>query len=132
MSDDDIRPPLVQPKLIGAPKIRQIFWCDFPKDAQRPEFWKLRPVIILSYRNTLSGAVTVIPCTTKSQPGNPWAHQLQTSIDGRPAWAICDKLTTVAVSRLTPAKSGIVRMPEQEFSDILRLVLQWLPSLDAV
>ena len=124
-------PPKVEPRLIAAPRIRQLFWCDFPLDAQLPEFWKRRPVIILSYRNTLHGAVTVIPCSTQAQAGNQWAFPLQTTIDGRAAWAICDKVDTVAVSRLLPDKNGIARMPEPEFDDMLRLVLAWLPKPSA-
>ncbi|CCA93091.1 MULTISPECIES: type II toxin-antitoxin system PemK/MazF family toxin [Novosphingobium] len=120
-------PPKVAPRLVGAPKIRQLLWCDFPQDAQLPEFWKRRPVIILSYRNTLHGAVTAVPCSTQAQPGNNWAFPLQTTIDGRAAWAICDKITSVAVSRLLPDKGGIVRMPQVEFDDMMRLVLAWLP-----
>ncbi len=120
-------PPKVAPRLVGAPKIRQLLWCDFPQDAQLPEFWKRRPVIVLSYRNTLHGAVTVIPCSTQAQPGNKWAFPLQTTIDGRAAWAICDKIASVAVSRLLPDKGGIVRMPQAEFDDMMRLVLAWLP-----
>ncbi len=121
-------PPKVAPRVVGAPKIRQLFWCDFPQDAQLPEFWKRRPVIILSGRNTLHGAVTAIPCSTQAQPGNKWAFPLRTTIDGRAAWAICDKLTTVAVSRLSPDKGGIVRMPQDEFEEMLTLVLAWLPA----
>ena len=121
-------PPKVAPRLVAAPKIRQLFWCDFPQDAQLPEFWKRRPVIILSYRNTLYGAVTVIPCSTQAQAGNKWAFPLRTTIDGRAAWAICDKPSTVAVSRLLPDKGGLMRMPEAEFDGMMRLVLDWLPK----
>lgn len=124
-------PPKVAPRLVSAPKIRQLLWCDFPQDAQLPEFWKRRPVIVLSYRNTLHGAVTVVPCSTQAQPGNKWAFPLQTTIDGRAAWAICDKITSVAVSRLLPDKGGIVRMPEIEFDELVRLVLGWLPTPSA-
>lgn len=124
-------PPKVAPRLIGAPKIRQLFWCDFPQDAQLPEFWKRRPVIILSFRNTLHGAVTAIPCSTQAQLGNEWAFPLQTTIDGRAAWAICDKITTVAVSRLLPDKNGIRRLPDAEFNDLLRVALKWLPKPSA-
>jgi len=125
-------PPKVAPRLIGAPKIRQLFWCDFPQDAQLPEFWKRRPVVIISHRNTLHGAVTVVPCSTQAQAGNKWAFPLGTTIDGRAAWAICDKITTVAVSRLVPDKAGIRRMPAAEFDDMLRLVLAWLPTPSAL
>jgi len=79
-----VTPPKIQPRLIGAPKVRQFFWCDFPQDAQLPEFWKRRPVIILSYRNTLHGTVTIIPCSPQAHAGNQWPLPLQTTIDGRP------------------------------------------------
>ncbi|RDE07570.1 type II toxin-antitoxin system PemK/MazF family toxin [Pelagibacterium lacus] len=94
-----------------------------------PEFWKRRPVIVLSFRSTLYGAVTVVPCSTQAQPDNRAAFPLRTTIDGRAAWAICDKPTTVAVSRLLPDKKGIVRMPEDEFHEMLAKVLDWLPKL---
>ena len=101
---------------------------DFPEDAQLPEFWKRRPVVIISYRNTLYGAVSVIPCSTSDQTGNKWAVPMQTSIDGRASWAICDKLSTIAVSRLSVDRRGIVQMPVGEFDDIVRCVLEWLPK----
>jgi mRNA interferase MazF len=126
------KPPRIKPRLIGAPKIRQLFWCDFPLDAQLPEFWKRRPVVVLSGRNTLNGTVTVIPCSSKPQMGNQWAFPLKTSIDGREAWAICDKLTTVAVSRLSSGRNGIARMAPDEFEAMLAIVLDWLPKLPPV
>jgi hypothetical protein len=58
--------------------------------------------------------------------------RLTTTIDGFRSWAICDKITSVAVSRLTPEKNGIKRLPEAEFNRVLGLVLQWLPKLPAV
>jgi len=120
-------PPRIPPRIKSAPKIRQLYWCDFPKDAQLPEFWKRRPVIILLYKNKLHGTVTVIPCSTQDQKDNKWAYPLETTIDGKDGWAICDKLSTVAVSRLLPDKSGIRRLPEEEFNKILKLTLEWLP-----
>jgi mRNA interferase MazF len=88
-------PPKIAPRLKAAPKIRQFYWCDFPQDAQLPEFWKRRPIVVVSFKNTLHGAVTVIPCSTQAQSGNAYAFPLQTTIDGRAAWAVCDKPTTV-------------------------------------
>lgn len=86
-------------------------------------------MVILSYRATLFGSVTVIPCSTQAQQDPRLAFPLRTTIDGRAAWAICDKPTTVAVSRLLPDKNGIVRMPEDEFHALLRIVLDLLPKL---
>ena len=77
-------PPKIQPRLRSAPKIKTLYWCDFPEDAQLPEFWKRRPVVILSHKNTLHGAVTVIPCSTRVQKGK-WAFPLRTTIDDKAA-----------------------------------------------
>lgn len=123
-------PPRKQPRIKAAPRIRELYWCDFPEDAQLPEFWKRRPIIVMSYKNTLSGAVTVIPCSSLDQPENPWAIKLSTTVDGQgPSWAICDKLTTVAVSRRSMDKNGKRRLSEDEFNSILSKVLTWLPKL---
>ncbi|ADU15368.1 type II toxin-antitoxin system PemK/MazF family toxin [Asticcacaulis excentricus] len=124
---EEIKPPRVPPRLKAVPAIRDLFWCDFPEDAQLPEFWKRRPVIVVSYRNALSGAITVIPCSSQPQPGNKWAVELATTIDGTQSWAICDKPTTVAVSRLSPQKGGRRRLPEAEFNIVLKRLFEWLP-----
>jgi mRNA interferase MazF len=124
----ETKPPKVEPRIKAAPKIRQLYWCDFPKDAQLPELWKCRSALVISYKNILHGAVTLIPCSSLDQGGNPWAYKQTTTIDGREhSWALCDKITTLAVSRLSADKAGIRRMPEDEFNEILSLVLKWLP-----
>jgi len=93
-----------------------------------PEMWKVRPVIIVSFRNPLGGTVTVVPCTTVDQQDARWAFQLTTTIDGTErAWALCDKIATAAVSRLLPDKGGIRRLPAQEFDDLLHVLFDWLP-----
>jgi mRNA interferase MazF len=121
------RPPRVRPRIIAAPKVRQLYWCDFWRDAQLPEMWKTRPVVVVSYKNTLHGPCLVVPTTTEPQPGNPWACKLTTSIDGREAWAICNQPSTVAPSRLSPAKGKILRISEAEFNEVLAQLLRWLP-----
>jgi mRNA interferase MazF len=130
MSDEDHQPPpRVSPKVNAAPRIRQLYWCRLPTDAELPELWKVRPVIIVSYRNTLHGAVTAIPTTTVEQDANQWAYKLYTSLDpSKVSWAICDKPITVAVSRLQPHRT-IPRVTEDEFNEVLRLLLAWLPKL---
>lgn len=125
-------PPRIAPKIKSAPKVRQLYWCDFPKDAQLPEFWKRRPVIIISIKNTLYSTATVIPCTTSPQKPNTPSFALTTTIDERNGWAVCDKPTTVAVSRLVPDKQGIIRMPEAEFDAMMRVVFSCLPRLQSI
>lgn len=129
MPTDSESPPKIPPKLKSAPKVRQLYWCDFPKDAQLPEFWKLRPVVVLSMNANLHGTVVVIPCSTHARQDPKKAFPLRTTIDGRAAWAVCDKPSTVAVSRLSPDKThGILRLPEDEFHEMLGIVLGLLPK----
>lgn len=122
------KPPRIAPRIKAAPKIRQLYWCDFPEDAQLPEFWKRRPVVIVSYKNTLHGTVTVIPCSTIDQTNNPWAYLLSQGIDDKKSWAICDKPYTVATSRLVAQHSVVKRLGEKDFDAIMELLLKWLPK----
>lgn len=122
-------PPKIKPRLRAAPKIRNLYWCDFPEDAQLPEFWKRRPVIVVSRKCTLYGTATVIPCSTATQDGNEWAVKIKTSIDDSDSWAICDKPYTVAVSRLLPHSGAVPRLPQEEFAEVLSKLLEWLPVL---
>ncbi|MCC0044887.1 MAG: type II toxin-antitoxin system PemK/MazF family toxin [Brucellaceae bacterium] len=119
----------MRPRLKSAPRIRQLYWCDLPRDAQLPELWKRRPVVILSKNSTLFGAVTVVPCSTQAQPDPKLAFPLRTTIDGRAAWAICDKPMTVAVSRLVPTHGAITRLPQEEFEEMVGVVLALLPTV---
>lgn len=124
------KPPRIPPRLRSAPKIGQFYWCDFPEDAQLPEFWKTRPVIVISKNHKLHGVATIIPCTTTPQNDNRWAFHLKEGIDGnRASWAICDKPTTVAISRLTPDKDGIRRISKEDFQSVLSLLYEWLPQV---
>jgi mRNA interferase MazF len=126
-----MKPPKVKPRVVAAPKIRQVYWCDFPEDAHLPEMWKTRPVVILSFKNSLEGHCTIAACSTEPQMGKSaeWAHTLSVSFDGRQTWVVCNHIYTIAVSRLSPDGSGIPRLPEPEFNEILKRVLAWLPRL---
>lgn len=126
------QPVHVQPRLRNAPRIRQLYWCDFPNDAQLPEMWKKRPVVIISKVVHYNGTATVLPITTKDQTGNPFAFRLQTRMSQRPAWALCDKITSLAVSRFHPNENGDVRMPIDEFNRMLGVLLAYLPQQWAV
>lgn len=127
----DRPPPRVPPRLRSVPKIRQLYWCDFPEDAQLPELWKTRPVIILSKNAVLSGAVTIITTSTEAPYHPASCFKLTTSIDERESWAICNMITSVAVSRLSQTKNAIPRLPEDEFNAMLKVVLSFLPVVPA-
>ncbi|WP_142417284.1 type II toxin-antitoxin system PemK/MazF family toxin [Bartonella massiliensis] len=122
----EIQPPRLKPRLKSAPRIRQIFWCDFPEDAQLPEFWKQRPVLIVSKTSKLNGCVTVLPLTSKSQPDNHAAYLIKSFPNMKSSWVICNYLTTIAVSRLS-ATDCIFRLSEEEFNKVINLMWEYLP-----
>lgn len=121
------KPPRVEPRIIAAPKIRQLYWCDFPEDAQLPEMWKTRPVIIVSYKHTLYGHCLVVPTSTDTQEGNIWAHKLSVTFEGVQSWAVCNHVYTFATSRLSQFKGNIPLVPVADFNAILALINKWLP-----
>jgi len=128
MSEDN-KPPKVAPKVKAAPRPGQIYWCDFPKDAQLPEFWKRRPVVILSPKSQLFGHATVVPLSSKAQPDNRNAHSFKSVLPGEQiSWAICDHILTIAVSRLTPPMRQIPKVSHADFQAILTLVHKNIPS----
>jgi len=121
------KPPWVKTRIIAAPKIRQTYWCDFWRDSQLPEMWKTRPVVVVSYRNKLSGPCLVIPTSTEPQGDNRWAWKLSASLDGQVSWAICNQPSTIATSRLSQVKGQIPLVSKEDFNEILKRLLEWLP-----
>lgn len=118
----------IEPKIIAAPKIRQIYWCDFWADAISPEMHKKRPVIIISRNNNRKGACLVVPISTADQRNSKWSYELTTEIEpGRMSWAVCNHINTVSTSRLSQAK-GNPRISEDEIKAILALVHAFIPS----
>jgi mRNA interferase MazF len=121
-------PPKVPPRIKAAPKHKQLYWCDLPTDAQLPEFWKCRLVVVLSYKNGLFEPCTVVPITSVPQGNNRWAYKMQTSLEAVDSWAICNHILTVAPSRLSQHKGTIPKVTDEEFESIFSLVYQWLPN----
>jgi mRNA interferase MazF len=126
---DEPKPIWIEPRIKAAPKIRQIYWCDFWTDARLPEMWKKRPVIIISYRNRLYGPCLVLPTSSQPQDDNPWACKISQQFDGaRNSWAICNQLYTVSPSRLTAFPNPIPLVSVEDFNAVLALLLRWLPK----
>lgn len=119
-------------KITAAPKVRQMYWCQFWDDCCLPEIGKHRPVVVVSFKNTLHGVVLVVPTSTDPQEGQSakWAHKLSFKPDGaRDSWVVCNHLYTVSTKRLSPlAGPTIVRLDEGEFGEIMKLVVAWLPA----
>lgn len=120
----------------AAPRVRQLYWCDFRGDALVPEMGKKRPAVILSYRNTLHGIALVLPTSTDPQEGASaqWAHKLSFQPDGRrDSWVVCNHLYTVSTQRLEPfGGRPVPRLDEDEFEAILATTLRWLPRLPSL
>ena len=58
--DEEPAAPAGRVVLASAPKIRSVYWCRFWTDALRPEFYKTRPVVIVSHDNRLDGPPRVV------------------------------------------------------------------------
>ena len=125
----EVEPRRMPLRIKAAPKIRAIYWCDFPEDAHFPELWKTRPVVVVSFRTSLHGAVTLLPMSTAPQDDNPWAVRIAAGVEGRLSWVICDKPATMATSRLSPIQGKVPRLPSDEFEAVLARLLDWLPKI---
>lgn len=125
---DERKPGWLAPRIKAAPKIRQVYWCDLWNDAILPEFWKTRPVIVMSYKNALRGPCLVIPTTTDPQDENRWAHRLSVTFNGVQSWAVCNQPSTVSPSRFSQFQGRIPLVPEVDFNAVLALLNQWLPG----
>jgi mRNA interferase MazF len=129
LSDKETKPNWIKPRILGAPKVRQIFWCDFWVDAQLPEMWKTRPVIVVSHKNTLLGPCLVVPTSTEPQDENQWAVRLNFEISsGKKSWAICNQPSTIAVSRLSQFSGRIPILPQADFNQVIEVIRKWIPS----
>lgn len=127
---DETAPPAGVLTLKAAPAVRNVYWCSLWTDAVKPEFWKRRPVIVVSYKNSLHGPCLVVPLTTQPQPANLWAHKLTVNYvaPGTDTWAVCNHLLTVSPVRLSSVKGKVPRLSVDEFAPILAKVLGWLPK----
>jgi mRNA interferase MazF len=104
-----------------------MYWCDFSSDAHLPEFYKTRPVVVISHKNTMTGRCIVVPMTTK-KPTDKSAIPLSASLDGRESWAVCDHIYTIAASRLHAHHGKIARLAEKELGEILKLAHKQFPT----
>ena len=127
---DETASPAGALTLKAAPAVRNVYWCSLWTDAVKPEFWKRRPVIVVSYKNSLHGPCLVVPLTTQPQPANLWAHKLAVNYvaPGTDTWAVCNHLLTVSPVRLSSVKGKVPRLSVDEFAPILAKVLGWLPK----
>jgi|SRR5665213_419889 len=126
MDELERKPLWIKPRILASPKIRQIYWCDFWEDARLPEMWKTRPVVVVSYKNTLSGPCLVIPFSTEPQDQNPWAVKYEI-VEGKTSWAVCNHLYTVSPSRFSQYGARKLVLPEFEFNQVLEKISKWLP-----
>jgi mRNA interferase MazF len=124
------KPPWINSKISAAPKIRQIYWCEYWGDARLPEMWKTRPVIVVSYKNTLFGPCLAIPTSTDPENAkDPFGVQLSIDIEGNgvTSWAVCNHPVTVSPSRFSQFKGSIPILPKADFNKVLEKLNKLLP-----
>jgi mRNA interferase MazF len=91
--------------------------------------WKTRPVVVISYKNTLHGPCLVVPVSTDAQDSNPWAYRLSIEIEGNgvSSWAVCNQPVTVSPSRFAQFRGNIPLLPKADFNQVLERLMNWLP-----
>ena len=87
--------------------------------------WKTRPVVVVSYKNTLHGPCLIVPFSSEPQDDNVWA--VKSLIEGVASWAVCNHLSTVSPSRFTAFRGKVPLLPEFEFNQVLEKINKWLP-----
>lgn len=126
---EDVPPAVTPPQIPYSPRTRQVYWCEFWKDARHPEMWKKRPVLIISRssQNRLSGTCLVLPISTAAQTRNDLAWELSIRLTGRPNWVLCNLPSTVATSRLSLHRGRVLAISQIEFDEIIARLRAWLP-----
>ena len=125
--------PVVRHRIKVVPAIRNVYYRGFADAALPLEFSKRRPVIVVSYKNSLSGPIFVMPITTQAQAGNPWAIKLgrnPTPGETCDVWVVCNQLYPVSCARLTATHGVVARLTPVEFRPLHEMVLKWVPALD--
>jgi len=123
--------PVVRYRIKAVPSIRNVYYCGFPDAALPPEFSKRRPVIVVSYKNSQSGPILVVPITMRAQAGNKWAIRLgrnPTPGETCDVWVVCNHLYTVSCARLTATHGVVPRLTPSEFRPVHEMVLKWIPT----
>lgn len=129
-------------RIKAAPKVGSLYWCSLHAEAHVhiPEFWKKRPVVVISRKNTLVGKVIVLPITT-DEDNETYASSIQLShatcakINGKRCWVVCDHPMTVATSRLDFINASPPRIEVAELAIILEkfhsTVAGWTAAISA-
>ena len=130
-----ITPKQHKVRLKAAPKLGNLYWCEFPdpEHVHLPEMWKTRPVLIVSRKNRLVGKVTVLPLSTGiKNADNKNSFQLSREtceqLTGEVTWVLCDHIVTVSTSRLSQVHGQVPSVRGQELADILDLMHSALGS----
>lgn len=126
-------------KIKAAPKVGSLYWCSLhPENViHLPDFWKKRPVVVVSRKNTLHGKVIVLPITTDDDNAT-YENSIELSrgacnkINGKRCWVVCDHPLTVATSRLDFVDKNPPRIGKEELGSILEcchsLIAGWTPA----
>lgn len=130
-------------RITSAPKVGSLYWCSLHPESMihLPEFWKKRPVLIISRKNVLHGKVIVLPITTDDD-NEVYENSIELSqatcdkINGKRCWVVCDHPMTVATSRLDFVHRNPPRVEKEELSVILdklhSTIAGWTPATTTV
>lgn len=133
ISSSDIRSNKRSRRLRSVPRVRQVYWVEFPNENIPPEFKGEHPGLVVRAAKHLRDACVVLPITSATQRIGTHFHQLRINpnpngeMEGLISYVVCDHMYTVNIIRMRPLlsinKSPIFpKVNEEDFNEICEKV----------
>lgn len=135
------KPPKPPMTLVRAPRMGEVYWCDFSISNCLPEFDDRHLILVLKSGGYKDACHMVIPLTKQDQSKNAYGHPLTfnpSPSTARTSWAVCDQIYTVAterLSRLRNRRHEVVqpfKLPDDDLAAIGRLTFRALQNFFAI
>lgn len=108
INSSDIRSDETLYRLSSTPRVRQVYWVEFPNDNIPPEFKGEHPGLVVRAAKHLKDACVVLPITSANQIIGTHFHQLRKNPNPKGerdkliSYVVCDHMYTVHLIRMRP------------------------------
>lgn len=120
-------------RLRSTPRVRQVYWVDFPNENLPPEFRGEHPGLVVRAADSLDGTCVVLPITSTPQIIGTHFYQFNKNPNPREeenkliSYVVCDHMYTVHVYRMRPLLTvkrtpTFPRVDQEEFNKICEKV----------
>lgn len=130
---NNIRSNVETPRLRSTPRVRQVYWVEFPNENVPPEFKGEHPGLVVRAAKHLRDACVVLPITSAKQKIGTHFHQLSKNpnpkgeMDGLISYVVCDHMYTVHMIRMRPlltiqGNPTFPKVGQEDFNEICQKV----------